>query len=190
MSSVPGPDHKSEHPAGSPDPGEPVFLVVGRLRRPHGVAGDMVMEVLTDFPERLRKGGTVYLGDHRTAQRIRGRRAHDEGLLIAFEGYETPEGVAALRNQWVYVRADQIPELEEGEYYHHQIIGLRAVAEDGAPLGKVVEILETGANDVYVIRGNSGGEILVPAVDDFILDVNLRTGEMMVRLIEGMGPET
>jgi 16S rRNA processing protein RimM len=173
-------------PAGSPDEGEPVFLAVGRLRRPHGVQGVLVLLLYTFSPAGLRSGRRVYAGENRQALYIRRSRPHDEGRLISFEGCETPEAAGELRNQTVWVRTDEVPPLEEGEYYHHQVIGLRAVTEDGEALGRVAEILETGASDVYVVRGGSAGELLVPAVDAFILGVDLKAREIRVRLIPGM----
>jgi 16S rRNA processing protein RimM len=80
-------------------------------------------------------------------------------MLIAFDEYRTPEAAGELRNLWVSVTADDRPALDEDEYYHHQVLGLRVVEEDGTLLGTVTEILETGANDVYVIRPDLGPEI-------------------------------
>jgi 16S rRNA processing protein RimM len=111
-------------------------------------------------------------------------------LLVAFEGYPGREQVAVLRNQLVQVRADDRPLLPEGEYYHHQLIGLQVLDEAGNILGKLVEILVTGANDVYVVRGPAGEEILLPAIESVILDVNLERGLMKVYLLPGILPET
>ncbi len=171
---------------GSPMPGEPVFLVVGKLRRPHGVHGELWMDVLTDFPERLLPGLTVYAGENHQALRIHLCRSHGSSLLITFEGFSDPEMSGALRNELVYVRADDIPRLPEGEYYHHQILGLRVVGEDGNDLGTITDILETGANDVCVIRQESGKELLLPMVDSTILEINLAKGVMRVHLLEGL----
>ena len=180
---------QSEQSAGSPSTGEPVFLVIGKLRRPHGVRGEILMDILTDFPERVRQGSMVYVGQDYSPLRIRSRRTHQNGFLIAFRGYDSPEEVGELRNQMVYVRAEDRPPLPEGEFYHHQIMGLRVVSETGAVLGKVVEILETGANDVYVVRPERGPEILLPVIDPVILDVDLAGGEIHVHLLPGLIPD-
>jgi 16S rRNA processing protein RimM len=148
------------------------------------------MEVLTDFPERLIPGTTLYLGPAHQPAILLSRRWHKENLLVAFEGYPGREQVAVLRNQLVQVRADDRPLLPEGEYYHHQLIGLQVLDEAGNILGKLVEILVTGANDVYVVRGSAGKEILLPAIESVILDVNLERGLMKVYLLPGILPET
>jgi 16S rRNA processing protein RimM len=79
--------------------------------------------------------------------------------------------------------------LPEGEYYHHQLIGLKVVSEQGKVLGKVTEILATGANDVYVVRAEIGPEILIPAADEFVRAVDLEHGELQVRLVPGLLPD-
>lgn len=173
---------------GSPPSGEPVFLVVGKLHRQHGVKGEMVMEVMTDFPERLRRGLPVFIGPEHTPHVLSSRRKHNEGLLVAFQGITDREASTVLRNQLIYVRADQLPPLPEGDYYHHQVLGLRVFSETGAYLGIVSEILETGSNDVYVIEPESGPELLLPALESVILSVNLERGEMQVHLLPGLIP--
>jgi 16S rRNA processing protein RimM len=172
-----------------PTPGEPVFLVVGKLRRPHGVRGEMILEVYTDFPERLRTGSTVFVGEEHQPRKIRSRRRYSEDLLLALEGCTTPEEAGELRNTYLYVRSDLIPPLPEGEFYHHQLLGLCVVSDEGRYLGRLTQILETGANDVYVIQPESGKEILLPAVDSVILSVELPRGEIRVHLIPGILPD-
>ncbi len=172
--------------AGSPPTGEPAFLAVGKLRRPHGVKGEMLMDILTDFPERLKAGVTVYAGPQHRPLRLRSARPQDQTMLVAFNEYTTPEAAGELRNQIIYVHAAGQPPLEEGEYYHHQILGLRVVDEGGQPLGIVKEILETGANDVYVVQRPDGPEILLPVIDPVILNVDLEKGEIRVHVIPGL----
>jgi 16S rRNA processing protein RimM len=107
-------------------------------------------------------------------------------LLITFDEYSDPEAAGALRNELLYVRSEDIPHLPEGEYYHHQILGLRVVGENGEGLGTVVDILETGANDVCVVRQESGVEFLLPIVASTVLEIDLDGGFMRVHLLEGL----
>lgn len=172
--------------AGSPQ-GEPLYLAVGKLRRPHGIRGEMVLEVLTDFPERFRAGAVVYVGPRRVPLTIRSVRPHRDLLLVAFEGYEDRNQVEALRNMLVAVPAEEAPPPDEGEVYLHQLLGLRVVTDEGVALGRLVEILETGANDVYIVEPEEGGaEILLPAIDEVVLRIDLERGEMTVHLLEGL----
>ena len=179
----------SIEPAGSLGKSEPAFLVVGKLRRSHGVQGEVVMKVLTDFPERLRKGKQVYLGDKRLVVMIRSKRNHSEGMLIAFEGYETPESVAVFRNQWVFVHTRDLPKLDAGEFYHHQLIGLQVVSEDDRLIGVVEDLLETGTHDIILVRSETGAEILIPSSAPFIVNIDLDKHEIRVHMIPGLEPE-
>jgi len=170
---------------GSPS-GEPVYLTVGFLRRPHGIHGEIIMDVHTDFPDRLRAGAKVFVGEDRQPMRIASTRPHGNSLLVAFRGIDTSETVGRLRNTWVYVTAANRPPLPDGKPYQHQIVGLRAITDDGRELGKLTDILETGANDVYVVKSESGAEILLPAIPDVILGYDLSAGVIRVHLIEGL----
>lgn len=173
-------------PSGSPPSGEPVFLLIGKLRKPHGLHGEIAMEVWTEFPERLRGGRTVYVGNDYLPLKLRSVRSSAQLLLIAFQGIASPEQVGTMRNQWVYVRADQVPPLAEGEYYHHQIVGLRVKSVEGQLLGVVVGILETGTNDVLVIHPEIGEDILLPYIDEVIVEIDLKGGVIEVRPLPGL----
>jgi 16S rRNA processing protein RimM len=168
---------------------QPSYLVIGKLHRPHGVHGEMILEVLTDFPERLHAGLTLYVGEKQAPMQLGRVRPIDKGLLVSFQGCSTPEAAGELRNQLVYVLATDRPPLPEGDYYHHQIIGLHVLSDQGESLGTVSEILVTGANDVFVIRPKNGPEILVPDTDEVILKVDLKKGEMVIHLIPGLLPD-
>jgi 16S rRNA processing protein RimM len=169
---------------GSPNPGEPSFLVVGRLRRPHGIQGDLTMEVLTDFPERLHIGKTLYIGDNYTPYVVEFMRPHDKLLIIGFEGIYGREEASLLRSQYVYVPIESLPSLPEGEYYHHQLLGLHAYNDTGEELGKLSQIIETGANDIYVVRTDEGKELLFPAIKEIILEIDIANKKLIVKPLE------
>jgi 16S rRNA processing protein RimM len=171
---------------GSPASGEPVYLSVGLLRRPHGLRGDLLMEVLTDFPQRLRPGARLFVGEKHTPMTIASVRTHNDGLLIRFRGIEDPESAAKWRGSLVFVRADDRPPLPEGEFYHHQVIGLQVVTESGEQLGRLSEILITGANEVYIVKRPDGRELLLPAIEEVILKIDPPAGQVLVRLLPGL----
>jgi len=166
---------------GSPLTGEPVFLVVGKLRRPHGLTGDLLMEILTDFPERMRRGRQLFIGEAHVPVILEKSHSHPPFLILKFQGYDTPEAAAELRNNLVYVRADSLPPFLKVNIIHHQLVGLRVVSEDGQELGVLTEVLETGANDVYVVTDENGKEVLLPAIREVILGVDLAAKTMRVR---------
>ncbi|GAB4397281.1 MAG: ribosome maturation factor RimM [Anaerolineales bacterium] len=166
----------------------PTYVAVGQLLRPHGVRGEMRMAILTDFPERLQPGTRVFLGEDYRPVKLLSVRPHQELLLVAFEGYPDRTAVEELRSEMVFVLSSQIPPLPEGEYYQHQLLGLQVFTEDGDLLGRLTEILETGANDVYVIQDDADREILLPALDETILEIDLPAGKMRVHLLPGLIP--
>jgi len=176
----------AKKPAGSPAAGGPAFLAIGKVRRPHGVTGDALVEVYTDFPERLLPKAVVYASEAYTPLTIRCQRLHNDGILLAFDGYSTPEEVGRFRNQILYIVLSDAVELPEGEFYFHELLGLAVLDETGKSLGTITEIMETGANDVYVVTDEAGGEILLPAIAEVILDVDLDLKTMKVHLLPGL----
>lgn len=171
---------------GSLSVGEPEYLAVGFLRRPHGVHGEMIMDVHTDFPERLQGGVTVYVGDEHKPLLIADRRPYSSGMLVHFRGIRTPEAAGLYRNTWVYVLTADRPPLPEGEYYHHQLLGLSVITDDGRELGLLTDIIETRANDVYVVKDRDGGEILLPAIASVVLEVDIERRQMQVHILDGL----
>jgi 16S rRNA processing protein RimM len=172
--------------SGSLPVGEPEYLVVGFLRRPHGLKGDLLMDVHTDFPDRLKTGKTVFVGDDYQPKVIASLRTVAAGMLVRFRGMKSPEDAGQYRNTWVYVPTADRPALPEGEYYHHQLIGLNVATDEGQDLGVLVDILETGANDVYVIRTADGKETLLPAIPTVVLEIRLADRQMRVHLLDGL----
>jgi 16S rRNA processing protein RimM len=175
-----------ERPADPPTAGEPAFLIVGKVRRPHGVHGEVVAEIFTDFPERLNPKKAIYLGEKHVKLVIASQRQHNEGLLLGFEGVTTPEQAGRYRNQILSIAAAEVSDLPEGEFYFHELLTLEVVDEAGNLLGILTEIMETGANDVYVVTDASGCELLIPAIPEVVLDVDLDAKTMKVHLLPGL----
>jgi 16S rRNA processing protein RimM len=175
----------TEQNSGSPK-GESIYLAIGFLRRPHGVQGEIIMDLHTDFPERIKTGRKVYVGEKHEAFTIGAVRPHATGLLVKIQGFDTPETAGRFRNQWVYVQSSEVPALPEGKYYKHELIGLTVMTDMNEKLGILNEVLETGANDVYVIVQEDGKEILLPAIADVILNVNMADRVIKVHLIDGL----
>ncbi|HEX7540605.1 MAG TPA: ribosome maturation factor RimM [Anaerolineales bacterium] len=179
----------TKRPAGPPTAGGPAFLVVGKVRRPHGVHGKVVAEIYTDFPERLSPKKAIYLGEKHTRLVITNQRPHNEGLLLGFEGVTTPDQAGRYRNQILSIAAVETSKLPEGEFYFHELLDLEVVDEAGNLLGTLTDILETGANDVYMVTGSSGRELLLPAISEVVLDVDLDKKTMKVHLLPGLVDE-
>jgi 16S rRNA processing protein RimM len=113
-------------------------------------------------------------------------RQMNQGVLVNLQGCATPEAAGELRNRYVYVLAADRPSLPEGEYYHHQLIGLQVLDQQGEYLGQIIEILETGANDVFIIRPQIGQNILIPYTDEVVLKIDLEQNQMVIQLLPGL----
>ncbi len=171
--------------SGSPT-GEPDYLAVGFLRRPHGVSGEILMDLITDFPERLKPGRPLYLGDAHTPVTLTHIRAHGKSMLVRLEGMDTPEEAGKYRNTWLFAKTSEVPALPEGQYYQYQLLGLNVLDEEGRSLGVLREILETGANDVYVVTDEAGQETLLPVIPEVVLELKPEEGFIRVHMLEGL----
>ena len=160
------------------------FLTIGRIVSPFGLSGELRVEVVTDFPQRFTEGLEVRLGEELRPFRIESVRWLDDQLLIRLERCG-PDCAEKLRNQLVRVPVEQAMPLPEDHYYLHQIIGLKVRTSEDRYLGTVEDVLRTGANDVYVVKGPLG-EVLIPAIESVVKSIDLGRGVMTVELMEGM----
>lgn len=172
-------------------PEQPPFLLLGRVLRPHGIRGELRIEVFTAYPERIVAGMTVAIGpdprDPTTAidYEITQVRAHQKYLILRVEGVPDRSAADLLREQHVMIALENAVPLDDDEVYLYQIIGLAVHTQDGETIGTVTEIIETGANDVLIVHGPRG-EILLPFIDDCVLDVDVDGGRITVNLMEGL----
>jgi 16S rRNA processing protein RimM len=171
---------------GSSPVDEPVFVVVGKFRKPHGIRGEVRMTVLTDYPELIQPGQKIYVGPRYQAYTIRGLRWHGGDLLVSLEELPDRTAVEIFRNVMVHLKSEEMPELEEGEFYTHQLVGLHVVTDDEQSLGRLKEILYTGANDVYLVEAEDGKEILLPVIDEVVRQIDLEEGIITVHLLDGL----
>jgi 16S rRNA processing protein RimM len=164
----------------------PKFLAVGRVVRPHGVRGALLVDPISEQLLSLQAGAEVRLGPDHSRMIFLELRRHGGRWLLRLEGVETREAAELMRGQEIALPLEDVPPLPEGTFYHWQIIGLRVLSDDGQMLGTVSDIIETGANDVYVVRDEAGGELLLPAIASVILDVDLEAGVIRVHLMPGL----
>ena len=178
MSDAPRPRPHPQQP--EPRPG---YIAVGLVRGSHGLNGELKVEPLTDHPHRFQRGATLQAGDRSFT--VRSSRVHQKALLLQIEGIATRTQAEALRDLLLEVPESELPALAEGEYYRYQLIGIEVVDGDGRSLGRIEEVLDTGANDVYAVR-NADGELLLPAIDTVIKQVVVVAGRMVVDVPSGL----
>jgi len=166
---------------------EPWSLVIGRVTGPFGTRGEVRVRAETDFPERFRELGDVCLelpdGEERMV-RVDGARLTAKGILVKLRGYEDRDSVEGLRRALLKVKPSMAAPLPEGSYWVHEIIGLRAITEEGRDLGEITEVLRSPANDVYVTES-----AMIPAVREVVREIDVEKGRMIVALPEGEGEE-
>ena len=168
---------------------EPRFLAVARVVKPWGVRGEIKLQVLTGFPEQIERLKRVYLGAKAVPYDVARFHWHSGVLLMQLADVRDRNAAELLRDQLVQIAVEEAVPLKPGEYYAHQIIGLNVVTAEGEPLGQVVEVLATGANDVYVVQGQRG-EILLPARIEVVREIDLDAGTMTVTLLPGLLPDS
>jgi 16S rRNA processing protein RimM len=172
----------------------PRFLILGEISRPHGVRGEVRMRVSTDYPERIAEQTHLTVAQDENGKKARqykleSMRMHQNYALLKFEGIDDRDTADLLRELYVLVELENAVPLDEGEFYLFQIIGIQVFTDAGEPLGTVREVMETGANDVYIIDSDRYGEILLPAIPSIILKTDVAEGIMTVHLMDGLLPD-
>lgn len=163
---------------------------MGRVLGRWGVDGELKVEPLTDFAERFAPGASLWLGDRLV--RVLASRTHKAAVLLRVTGVGDADAAEALRGSLIEVAEDELPELPPDTYYRYQLIGLEVRTTAGESLGRVVEVLDTGSNEVLVARrtpDDAAGEVLIPAIDDVVRAIDLAAGAVTIELIEGLLPE-
>ena len=171
----------------------PDYLVLGKILRPQGLRGELRMHVRTDYPERLADLERVYLskdeaGTHVTAYALEHVRLHQGYALLTLEGIGDRDQAEPLRQLFVLVDMENAVPLEEGEFYLYELIGVEVITVEGEHLGKLIDVLETGANDVYVVKSDAYGDVLIPAIDGVIIETDIEARRLTVQLPEGLLP--
>ena len=162
----------------------PTAIVVARVNGAHGRDGDLNIKLLSDLPGRFDVGREL-LVDGAACPITESRQTGPDTAIIRLDGITSRHQASLLTDKYLAALPDSDATLEEGEYFHYQLIGLQVRTEDGEDLGELQEILETGSNDVYIVRG-AGGELLIPALASVVLEVDLVSGAMLVRLPDGL----
>lgn len=157
------------------------WLAVGRVRRPHGIRGEVTVEIVTDFPGRMSDGVVVGLGSEAPERFIPVHRVrtHKGQWLLAFEDLTTRDDVESLRNLWLFLPEQERSALPPNYFYEHELAGLSCVNRDGAPLGSVIELV-SGAGTPLLKVQVPGGEALVPFTSPIVVRVDLEAGRVIL----------
>ncbi len=165
-----------------PDINHETAVTIGRITTAHGIRGEIKVEPLTDFPERFQPGSRLWLDG--TPYEVKRGRWQRRTVILKLRGIDSRTQAEALAGK-ALTAPEATPIEDQDVYYLHDVIGLRVEDTAGETLGKLAEVLSTGSNDVYVVRGERG-ELLLPALDDVIHEVDIAGGRIVVAVPDGL----
>ncbi len=160
-------------------------VVVGRIARPHGVRGELAVDVRSDNPDRFADGATLFLENGRSLT-VRSSRSHGGRLLVVFEEVSDRSAAEELRGATLVVLESMLPELPEGEWWPHQLQGCEVVTDSGRALGTLAQVIPNPAGDLWVARDDRGAETLVPTRGGVIVSVDVAGRRIVVRDVPGL----
>ena len=165
-------------------------LKVGKIVNTHSLKGEVKVISSTDFEEeRFKKGSKLLITRGNQLIRevvVQSYRNHKNFLLVKFEGIDSVEEAEKLKNLQIKIDSDEVGELEENEFYFHEIIGCEVFDENDKNLGEIIDILTPGANDVWVIKGENGKEILIPYIEDVVKKIDITSKKVNIEVMEGL----
>lgn len=164
------------------------MLRVGVISSTHGVRGEVKVFPTTDDPARFEELETVLLdtGKEKLELELAGVKFFKNMVILKFKGYDSINDVERYRGKDLWITREQAVPLGEDENFVADLIGLAVVTDGGETLGTMKDVMFTGANDVYVVERENGKELLLPAIKDCILDVDLENGVMTVHVLDGL----
>lgn len=165
-------------------------LKVGKIVNTHSLKGEVKVISSTDFEEeRFKKGSKLLITRGNQLIRevvVQSYRNHKNFLLVKFEEIDSVEEAEKLKNLQIKIDSDEVGELEENEFYFHEIIGCQVFDENDKNLGEIIDILTPGANDIWVIKGENGKEILIPYIEDVVKKIDITSKKVNIEVMEGL----
>ena len=163
------------------------FLQVGVISSTHGIRGEVKVFPTTDDPMRFKKLKKVLLdtGRERLELEVQSVRFFKQFAIVKFKGIDNINDIERYKGKGLFVPREGAVPLDEDEYYIADLIGMEVFTEDGH-FGVVRDVMETGANEVYIVESDEHGEVLIPAIRQCVLDVNVEEKKMKIRLMDGL----
>lgn len=164
------------------------MLKVGVITSPHGVHGEVKVFPTTDDNKRFKKLKECYIGNDKKVlpAEVEGCKFFKNMVILKFKGYDNMNDVEGLRQYGIFVTREHAVKLQKDEYFITDMIDAEVVDEEGNLIGVLTEVLSTGANDVYVVHREGKGDLLIPAIKQCIIQVDIAGKQIVVRLMEGM----
>lgn len=164
------------------------LLQVGVISSMHGVHGEVKVFPTTSDPGRYKQLKEVLLdtGKEMITLKLKGVKFFKQFVIVKFEGYDNPNDIEMYKGKPIYVTRENAVELEEDEYFVADLYDLEVYEDNGEKLGVIVDVIETGSNDVYTVKCVDGSELLLPAIKQCILDVDIKNNKMTVHVMDGL----
>lgn len=164
------------------------LLQVGAITSTHGVRGEVKVFPTTDDPKRFKRLKNVILdtGKEQIPMEIEGVKFFKQFVILKFKGYDNINDIERFKGKNLYVTRENAVRLRRDEYFIADLEGLTVFLEDGTEFGTLTEVIQTGANDVYTIAMKEGGEVLIPAIKECVLSVDIEEGKMTIHLMDGL----
>ncbi|MCU0480845.1 MAG: ribosome maturation factor RimM [Anaerolineae bacterium] len=169
----------------------PPFLLLGKILRPHGIRGELRVQLMTDYPERITNLKKIAIGESPTSSKakfytVEFMRLHQDYGLLKLKTVDDRNAAELFRELFVMVKTEDAVPLADDEVYLYQLIGMTVKTDEGEIIGTLADVLETGANDVYVVKSDTGGEILIPVIPSVVLSTNTDERVITVHIPEGL----
>ena len=164
------------------------FLQVGVISSTHGLRGEVKVFPTTDDAARFQTLKNVVLdtGREKLDLEIQSVRFFKQFVIVKFKGIDNINDIEKYKGKSLYVTREHAVKLKKDEYFIADLIDMQVELEDGTAFGVLTDVMQTGANDVYCIRTEEHGEVLIPAIKDCILDVDVEAGKMKIHLLDGL----
>ncbi len=167
------------------------YYNVGKIVNTQGIKGEVRIIATTDFIEdRFQPGSTLFLfvegKNNPISVVVKSHRPHKQFQIVSFEGYHSINDVEQFKGSTLKITAEARKELPDDEFYFDQIIGLEVWSEEGEKLGVIKEILQPGANDVWVVKRDKKSDLLLPYIHDCIKQIDIAAGKVIVHMLEGL----
>ena len=169
----------------------PKKLIIGKIVKAHGIKGDLQVYPYTQGPESLKNFKRIFTGPQTKPQEHEIHSVKIKGpkkVVVKLKGVDNRDQAESLLDTELWITPEQLPKLDDDEHYHYQLIGLNVFTEQNDFLGKVKDLLDTSAHTIYIVLGPYG-EILIPAVSQFVKKIDLEQGKIIVDLPPGLVPE-
>ena len=175
---------------GAPDAAtmaDAAWIAVGEIVGAFGIRGEVKVLPQTDFPDRFARTPTLYLGDARAPRAVQSARQHQRIVLLKLDGVDDETAAQRLRGLTLWIPESERTPLADNQFYLHDVVGLKVVHINGQPLGEVVDFITGSGNDLFVVRATPGGrDVLLPAVREFIRELDIPGGVLRVDPIPGL----